>query len=302
MGTNEGCLYMEYREYMGKAEFEKSLNTLKGIIQGIQADQLITHAEVEELQNWCLLQNDHRFKYPFKEIIPMIHTSIEDGVLTTDEIDDILWTCKMYLNDNPYFDAITADIQVLHGILHGILSDNRIEVSELNYLKDWLDSNYHLETVYPYDEVYSLLHKVLNDGKIDEEEELILKAFFSEFIDTSKSYNINQGDFTEIKKVMNINGLCALAPNIEINDNLFCFTGESSKMKRSEIEKIIIENGGSFNKNVVSKTNYLIVGDNGNPCWAFSCYGRKVEKAMELRKQGKQILIIHEIDFWDALA
>lgn len=31
---------------------------------------------------------------------------------------------------------------------------------------------------------------------------------------------------------------------------------------------------------------------------AFSCYDRKVEKAVKMRKEGHQILIIHEGDFW----
>lgn len=48
--------------------------------------------------------------------------------------------------------------------------------------------------------------------------------------------------------------------------------------------------------------NYLIVGAEGNPCWKFSCYGRKVEKAVELRKEGSRLLIIHELDFHDAVA
>lgn len=55
---------------------------------------------------------------------------------------------------------------------------------------------------------------------------------------------------------------------------------------------------GIFNDNVVKTTEYLLVGNEGNPCWAFSCYGRKVEKAMELRKKGVNILIVHEDDFW----
>ena len=50
---------------------------------------------------------------------------------------------------------------------------------------------------------------------------------------------------------------------------------------------------------VSKKTNYLIVGDDGNPCWAYACYGRKVEKAINLRKEGAQIIIVHENDFWD---
>lgn len=31
--------------------------------------------------------------------------------------------------------------------------------------------------------------------------------------------------------------------------------------------------------------------------WAFSCYGRKVEKAVQLRKDGSQVIIVHENDF-----
>jgi hypothetical protein len=57
-----------------------------------------------------------------------------------------------------------------------------------------------------------------------------------------------------------------------------------------------------FNNNVVKDTNYLVVGNKGNPCWVYSCYGRKVEKAVELRKAGHKIMIIHEDDFWDAVA
>ncbi|WP_026974233.1 BRCT domain-containing protein, partial [Alicyclobacillus contaminans] len=73
-------------------------------------------------------------------------------------------------------------------------------------------------------------------------------------------------------------------------------------MKRADIQKVVIEHGGRFSNSVTVDTDYLVVGDQGNPCWAFSCYGRKVEKAVKLRKQGRRILIIHEVDFWDALA
>ena len=59
--------------------------------------------------------------------------------------------------------------------------------------------------------------------------------------------------------------------------------------------------GGIFKDSVVKNTDFLIVGDEGNPCWAFSCYGRKVEKAIELRKSGSKIQIVHENDFWDCV-
>ncbi|MDD3364133.1 MAG: BRCT domain-containing protein [Syntrophomonas sp.] len=83
--------------------------------------------------------------------------------------------------------------------------------------------------------------------------------------------------------------------------NLFCFTGVSSKAKRSDIKAIVESKGGIFKNTVVKDTTYLIVGNGGNPCWVFSCYCRKVEQAVNLRKAGHGILIVHEKDFWDEI-
>lgn len=47
---------------------------------------------------------------------------------------------------------------------------------------------------------------------------------------------------------------------------------------------------GIFNKNINQKTDYLLVGNDGKPYLEFSCYGRKVEKAIELRKMVIQSL------------
>lgn len=291
----------DYKQYMSKAEFEKSVNTLIGILNGIHADEIIHQSEIEELQNWCLLQYTFKEKYPYKEILPIIENSISDGILTKDEIDDIRFVISNYMDDSPYFDVVTQDIQKLHGILHGIISDNKITDDELRYLKDWLDDNSHLESTFPYDEIYSLTHSILKDGKVDEIEEKYLMAFFSDFMDSTASANISSIDIENIKNEMTVNGICALAPNIEIEGKTFCFTGEFSRAKRSEIAELITSRGGIFNKNVVKTTDFLIVGDEGNQCWAFACYGRKIEAAMKARKNGQKLVIAHEIDFWDAM-
>jgi hypothetical protein len=46
--------------------------------------------------------------------------------------------------------------------------------------------------------------------------------------------------------------------------------------------------------------DYMVFGTAGNPCWAYACYGRKVEQAVALRKEGYRLMIVH--DFRDALA
>ena len=115
------------------------------------------------------------------------------------------------------------------------------------------------------------------------------------------SYNINQPHLDELKEKYTISGVCAICQEIDFTNSIFCFTGESTKATRKEISDIITSNGGVFKNNLTKKTDYLVVGNAGNPCWAYSCYGRKIEQAVQMRKDGSRIKIINEVDFWDIL-
>lgn len=72
-------------------------------------------------------------------------------------------------------------------------------------------------------------------------------------------------------------------------------------MPRREIAERIKSLGGIVKNNISKKTNYLIVCTAGNPCWAYSCYGRKVDEAIKLRKNGVPITIVSETDLWDII-
>jgi hypothetical protein len=61
---------------------------------------------------------------------------------------------------------------------------------------------------------------------------------------------------------------------------------------------MVAARGGRHQDNVRKDTDYLIVCDGGCQHWAFSCYGRKVEKAYHMRRKGHRIAIVHETDFW----
>lgn len=181
------------------------------------------------------------------------------------------------------------------------MADNTITDEEIFALKDWIEKHDYLSGTYPFDEIESLIMTILLVGNITEDERNILKGFFSNFIDLKISYNLNEKELSEIKEKYSLNGICAICQEIDFEDNVFCFTGESTKAKRQEIATLIETLGGKFNNNVTKKTRYLVVGNKGNPCWAFSCYGRKVEEAMKLRQNGQNITIVNETDFWDII-
>lgn len=126
-------------------------------------------------------------------------------------------------------------------------------------------------------------------------------AFFSDIIDFTSSFNLNQLDFDRLKEKYSISGVCAVDPDICFEGKSFCFTGESYRAKRTEIAEIVTNLGGVFKPNVSKKVDYLIVGASGNPCWAYACYGRKIEEAVGLRRLGAKIVIVNENDFWNAV-
>ncbi len=294
----------DYRRFMKKEEMHKSLNSLIGILEGIIADEHISESEKHELNNWYSLHEYLLNTYPFSEIFPAIRLAFQDNILDIEEAKGILWLCQKFVNSQQeelYFDIITSQIQQLEGILHGIVSDGVVSEAEINNLGDWLDENEHLAGMYPFDEVYSLLIAAKEDKVVSKDEQNMLKAFFSTFVDTTESYNINREDVLALQKEYSIGGICAVCPEITIQNKTFCFTGTSKRASRNEIANIIEDAGGIYHDRVTEDTDYLIVGAAGNPCWAYSCYGRKVERAMDLRKNGKNIIIVHEYDFWDEI-
>ena len=181
------------------------------------------------------------------------------------------------------------------------MADGKITTEEMQNLSNWLDDNTHLVGCYPYDEIYSVVTAVLRDGVVDSEEEKLLKLVFSDFVDLNTIPSASQSEIERIKKEITISGICAMDPPLKFEDAVFCFTGKSSRSNREEIGRIINANRGVLKNAVTKDIHFLIIGDGGNPCWAYSCYGRKVEQAIELRKKGGRILIVHENDFWDHL-
>lgn len=287
-----------YLRFTGRARLDKSINSLIGLIEGVTIDQHVNTREICFIKDWLSEHAELAACHPYNELMPVLTAALEDGILTMDERDDILWLCEKFRSTN-YYDEVTADLQRLHAMLGAIISDGIITETELNGLSAWLAEHEHLRTCWPYDEIDSLILSVMNDRKIDEQEQVVLQTFFSEFISFMDDTTIT----TPLIKIGSaVTGLCAVCPEIIFDKTVFCFTGASTQYSRAAFTEIVRNLGGSVVNSISSKVDYLIIGAEGNPCWAYACYGRKVEQAVKLRKEGNRILLVHENDFHDAIA
>jgi NAD-dependent DNA ligase len=290
----------EHKPYLrvtSRSRLQKSINSLLGLLDGIAIDGVINPAEICFFQEWANDHADVQLLHPFNELIPVVADAIADGVLTEEEMKNITWLCRRLCTDE-FYDQVTSDIQRLHAVVGGIISDGKITEKELKGLSTWLEDHDHLRTCWPFDEIDSLVTAVMSDGVITEDEHAMLMSFFSEFINICEDRTITN---PKISAEGTIKGVCALCPEIEFKGAKFVFTGASPRYSRFELSETVKQLGGRVISNVSPQVNYLIIGAGGNPCWAYACYGRKVEKAVELRKSGARLLIVHENDFHDAV-
>jgi hypothetical protein len=290
--------HLQYAKFTTRARLDKSVNSLVGLIEGLSIDGSINASEFSFLNLWLADHAELQNLHPFNELVPVVQAAMADGVLTQDEREDIIWLCER-LRSTEFYDKTTADLQRLHAMVGGIVADGHISEEELQGLSSWLQDHEHLKTCWPYDEIDSLITSVLADKKIDEQEHMMLKDFFSEFIAVLDDRTLTSPSISEGATLV---GLCAICPEIEFVGSKFCFTGASSRYTRQKLAETVSRLGGEVVPAMSAKVKYLVIGAEGNPCWAYACYGRKVEKAVELRKAGARLVIVHENDFHDAVA
>ena len=287
-----------YHHLTGPSRLDKAVNSLLGLLEGIAVDSKVNDDELGLLVQWVREHQEYATRHPFTELLPVLSEVLADGILTDEERSDLVWLCER-LRSTDYYDAVTADMQRLHALVAGVAADGVISENELRGLSAWLAERELLRTCWPYDEIDGLVTGALSDGKVDPREQQILLAFFSEFLATGEKKVVAP---PLMRAAASLQGVCASCPEIRFTDSLFCYTGASARYTRSQFAALVPRLGGRFSNSVTRDLNYLVVGAEGNPCWSYACYGRKVEKAVDLRKQGVRLLIVHENDFHDAVA
>jgi hypothetical protein len=272
------------------------MHTLHGLVQGIVADNKVDASEAAQLAGWLGRHSQFADRHPFNEVIPRLTAILSDGVVDEEEQADLLWLCDKFTTDEIFYDEVTADIQRLQGFLAGILADGIITEDELSSLMAWVDGHNHLKHCWPYDELESIIVHVMQDGKIDDQEHEALVQFFGEFVNTPARKAVGALD-----RDTTVSGVCATCPEIEFAKRFFCFTGNPERSTRDGIAEIVRSLRGDFHQHLRDDTHYLVIGAKGNPCWAYACYGRKVEDAVQRRRDGQNLIIVHELDFWNAV-
>lgn len=299
MSESQSAGLRDFVHYTRRAGVDQAAHKLEGILRGIAADGLVTADESKILLKWLAEHRSCASRHPFNELVPVINRAMRNHRIDDEERADLLWLCKKFTGEGAYYNRAGNDLQRLQGILAGAFADHRINQKEVLVLRTWLNEHEHLAGCWPYDEICSVLSKVLADGQIDDREEKMLLHVFEDFVVGPEKRSLLNPDL-ENEDEQKFMGVCAVRPTVTFDGRVFSYTGESKRSTPTEIQRVVEHKGGAFAGALSEKVDYLVVGAEGNPCWALACYGRKIEQASQYRRSGLKITIVHENDFWDA--
>jgi NAD-dependent DNA ligase len=193
---------------------------------------------------------------------------------------------------NLYNRAQIDDRQVneLIGLARGIIADGAANQAEAEYLYKWLAQNKDATGNPIIATLFDRVRHYFGDGKLDVDEA-------AELFETLQSFSGGPFELGEATKSTSL-PLCSPPPAINYVGQNFCLTGTFAYGSRKDCEATIADRGGSLG-GVSKKTNYLIIGIYATDSWAHSSYGRKIERAAELRSEGAPISIVGE-EHWVA--
>lgn len=253
------------------SKLETNINTLYGIIKGICYDGIIDDKEIEKLKSWIEENRIYKQYLLFNRIINKLEEILDDNIITEYERVE-LEKLVTSINSSKIYSESTLALQILNGILDGIVCNQEVNQKEVESLSTWLKQNDYLKDVYPYDKVLLEVNRVLEDDVLTEEESKYILNIFNEIVNP---------DFNNDEKV-------------EFNGKTFCLTGEFKSATKQEISKKLQQLGAIEKTGVSSKLNYLIIGSVGSDAWKFGKIGGKQAKALELIEKGANIRIIDE--------
>lgn len=267
---------------------DKAIYSLRGLLQGIIADQKLNESELLFFDAWLRSQDSLADNGDVVDLLNLIGDIIQDGLISSDELNelnDLINDVIEYGQAKPNSDE--DKINELLGFLNGILADNKLNEDEFLTLKNWLDSNGHLADIFPVNILLPRIEKILEDGIIDEEE-------LDDLLEVLKQITgVRHNETGEVDGAI-AEVFSKSIYEFDHQGKNICFTGKFVSGNRKVCQKIAVAKGAEVKDKVTKKIDVLILGTVASKDWRFSSHGRKIESVLKLQKEGNDVLILSE--------
>ena len=184
---------------------------------------------------------------------------------------------------------IAKAIDQLSGICAGILADGVINDSEAQFFADWVRKFAPLEPVWPFTDILSRVELIFADGRCDDEERAELQGIMEALCGHTQDAKPEETYSTTLPLDD------PLPAPLLFPKQQFVVTGRFAYGTRRKVFEAIESLGGVPTDSAPTlATRYLVIGAFASHDWYNTNYGRKIERAVELRNSGSGVAIISE--------
>lgn len=186
---------------------------------------------------------------------------------------------------------VERDLSELLGLAKGTLADGLVTDAEAAYLMAWGANHPDAVTQWPTSLIFTRLSQIMADGRIDEAERVDLQSLLADLVGGTASLLLGYDGATTLP-------LDIPPPVISWGpDIVYVFTGKFAYGTRRDCEREVIRRGSVCENTVTHRTCFMVIGTFGSEDWAHTSYGRKIERAVQLRQGGVRVKIVGE-DHW----
>ena len=183
-------------------------------------------------------------------------------------------------------------VNELIGLAHGLIADGEVTTKEAEHLHKWLAANVNVRANPVAMTLLARIQDYLKDGALSDEEA-------SDLFDTLTRFSGGDFELGEALKATAL-PLCSPPPPVVHEGRLFCFTGTFAFGSRRDCEAAVLERGGRVGA-LTLKTDFLVIGAYATDSWAHSSFGRKIERAMQIRDDRGSVRIVSEQHWIDQM-
>ena len=267
---------------------EKAVHGLKGILSGIVADKKLNEKEFLFLDAWLKSQQYLSEDKDVLDMLGRVGEILEGGQINEDELQQMEVRIEQLISTK---DAATTDVvgrvDELIGFLSGIASDGVLNDQEVKALSDWLDQNETIKETWPAIVVVKRLSNILEDEIVSEEERQDLLLTVNQVTGANiEEDGISYEASTEVWE--------DTIDSLTVAGSTFCLTGDFVTGDRQSVDTMIKIQGAETSSSVNKNVDYLVIGTLASSDWLYTSHGRKIEKALLLKREGNDILIITE--------
>ncbi len=181
------------------------------------------------------------------------------------------------------------------GMVRGVIADGVVSSDEAEQLSHWTREHPEIATRYPANILARRLERIFRDGRVDRPERERLAALLAQFSENLAGLSGGFRLATDLP-------ITRPEPDVVFEGQTFVFAGQMAYGPDHACEREVQERGGSCERVVNRRTDYVVIGALAASDWSQSAFGGLVDEVVQYRSRGVPIAVITEAHWASSLS